>query len=504
MKIISLVSLVIMLAGCAALASCATPTGYNPNSSVLYGTANAVAAQETAGSYRVTSTAGAVMAQATGTAVAATQQAQSAASATAEAIAVQTTATSESLSFRATEQAISSQATYSSIAAGATGTAVYQAAQVEQRLIADEAARLANQRQSEQVWLIAKITAFVLFVLGVTVALVLFAYGRYNLSRPVEFDGGDGRKTMALPSGQYQVMPARPLALPAPQPPEINAEPIQLPRLESGHVMIVGVTGDGKSMALREIVAHRDNTTVLDPHDTPGAWGRANVIGGGRNFEAIRHFMAWMQDELNRRAQARAGGQRQFDKMTVATEEMPAIMKAGGHEIRDTWQMWMREGRKFGLFMVVVSQSTRVETLGIKGEGDLLENFDHVIELATSAVKHYPDLVAGMERPAVLRSRIRTQPVIIPYDPRRDPESPLFLTAGHQVHQPPQEIIDIDGIPVSPAMIQEIISMKRNGASGRAIERAVMGYEGGQAYKIVAAVLEQYFDAVNGRFPAIQ
>lgn len=499
MKPIILISLAILV-----LAACAPTTGapaYNPNSSALYGTAGAVAAQETAVAGQLTSTASAVVAQATGTAVSATQQAQAAASATAEVVAAQTTGTSESLAFRATEQALNVEATYSAIAANATATDVALQALFVERGAVDEAARLANERQQEQMWSAAKMTVFVLLGLGGAFLLVMAGWRFYNLSRPIKMDDGQ----FILPANQYQIMPARPLALPAPEDTEINPEPIQLPRLEKGHVMIVGVTGDGKSMALREIIDHRQNVTVLDPHYTPGAWGQARAIGGGRDFEAIKDFMNWMQDELNRRAQARAvDGQRQFEELTVATEEMPAIISASDRAVRKMWMEWMREGRKFGLFMVVVSQSTRVETMGIKGEGDLLNNFNYVIELASSASQNYPDLVAGMERPAILRSRNRVQPVIIPYDPRRDPESPLFLTAGNQMHQPPQEIIEIEGVPVSPAMIHQIVTMRRAGESQRAIENEVFGYMGGQAHTIVKQILDEYVDAVNGRFPAIQ
>ena len=477
------------------LTSCATPQTYtNPDSSALYGTAGAAAVQETAAANQTTATA-----------IAATQQAQNAATATAESIAAQTTATSESLAFQATEQAMHSQATYNAIAANATGTAVHQLAQAEQRLIADETTRLANQRQNEQVWTIVKVTITILVGSGAAFLLVMLGWRLYNLSRPVEMNDGSGHTVTALPSGQYQIMSGpRRMALPEPSEQIANSAPIDLPRLDKGHVLIVGVTGDGKSMALREIVDHRQNVTVLDPHYTPGAWGQAKAIGGGRDFNAIAQYMTWMQEELTRRSQARNSGQRQFEELTVATEEMPAIIGASDKSARKLWMQWMREGRKFGLFMVVVSQSTRVETMGIKGEGDLLDNFNHVIELASSARKHYPELVAGMERPAVLRSRNQVQPIVIPYDPRRDPESPQFQTALSQHTQtvPTYPMTQINGVPVSPSMIRQIITMKRAGDSNRTIEEEVMGYTGGQAYQIVKQILEQYFDAVNGRLPA--
>jgi hypothetical protein len=64
----------------------------------------------------------------------------------------------------------------------------------------------------------------------------------------------------------------------------------------------------------------------------------------------------------------------------------------------------MAAGRAQGraMFFVVSTQSTRVRTLGIRGEGDLLENFNYVLVLGKLAVNPIPgpDPTAWNGRPS--------------------------------------------------------------------------------------------------------
>jgi hypothetical protein len=141
-------------------------------------------------------------------------------------------------------------------------------------------------------------------------------------------------------------------------------QPVPLPKMDIGHVLIVGETGAGKSTAMRALLAHRQQVVVLDPHAGPGDWPGGVVKGSGRNFTEIGEFMEYMIDELSKRAEQRRQGVNQFMPMTVATDEMPAIASELGPAVYQNWQKWMREGRKFGLYIVVSTQSTRVKTMG--------------------------------------------------------------------------------------------------------------------------------------------
>ncbi|MBK8985363.1 MAG: ATP-binding protein [Chloroflexi bacterium] len=437
-------------------------------------------------------------AQATQQALMVTQTAVAIATATAQTIAQAQTATTESITVRASEQALSAEATFSAIAAQATGTAVAQAAIAEQHLVEDEARRLALQRQSEAAALEYRQTMNRLkpyFWGGLVLALVILAggvgYHLYQRSRPITVTDVSGPRVL-IPANSWQVLPARPSqrALPAPaEEGETAVTPIPLPPLIHGHILIAGETGSGKSTAMLAVLRRRPQVVVLDPHDTPGSWGNAQVIGGGRDFESIGRYMQQMRLMLSQRYSQRAQGMAQFEPLTVATDEMPAIVAALGRQVDEVWREWLREGRKVGLFFVVSTQSTRVKTLGIRGEGDLLENFNYVLLLGKLAVTQYPDLARPMDWPAILRTNRGIRPVHI----ERTPAQPTGPQAGNSpifIAPVPQPTDFADPNNLTETIRERIRQLARELPSQAAVERAVFGYNGGAAYRAVKEVLD--------------
>jgi hypothetical protein len=461
-----------------ALAGCATPGGtavyqpqvncYIPPGSApeAVGTLTTRCQQDAQGTIQAQAIATRQSVDATAQAVqAATQQAQAIAQSTAVAV----TSTTESLQFRATEQALAFeqanatatmaaqqmwlQATGTAVAlqAAAQGTAEAQRAQNIQMVQEDTARMLANQRQREAFWNAAYpwIVAVLLLVLVGGVGFWLFLQWRNRQPvMQVVIDNGNGmRQSIPLirdPKGGYRHLPGilphqgGRLALPEPEVVETAVEAVPLPKLDIGHVLIVGETGAGKSTAMRALLAHRQQVVVLDPHAAPGDWQGAQVLGGGRNFTQIGEFMDWMVDELSSRAEQRRNGQTSFPPLTVATDEMPAIANELGKDIYANWQRWMREGRKFGLYIVVSTQSTRVKTMGIEGEGDVLNNFAGIVYLGKAAVEQYPELAQPMEWPAVLRTKRGARPVIIPHNPDGPSQPSSRVVEPPQIHLPPR------------------------------------------------------------------
>jgi hypothetical protein len=409
----------------------------------------------------------AVQAQATRQVQAATavaiQQSTAQALAIAESTAVAAAATSENLVVRQTEQAMAFQQSDATATAAAqqmwlqaTGTAVAvqasalataeaQRAENVAMVQRDTQQMLENQRAREAFWNRAYpwIVTVVLLVLVVGTGFWLFLQWRNRQPvMQVIFDNGNGRQTIPIirdAHGGYRHLPGTlphqggRLALPAgDEVVETAVEPIPLPKLDIGHVLIVGETGAGKSTTMRALLAHRQQAVVLDPHAGPDDWPGMQVLGGGRNFTQISEFMDWMVDELSNRAEQRRNGQTAFPPLTVATDEMPAIANELGKDVYANWQRWMREGRKFGLYIVVSTQSTRVKTMGIEGEGDVLNNFAGIVYLGKTAVEEYPELASSMEWPAVLRTKRGPRPVIIPHNP----DAPTYPSS--RVVEPPQ------------------------------------------------------------------
>jgi hypothetical protein len=297
--------------------------------------------------------------------------------------------------------------------------------------------------------------------------------------------------------------------LPPPTIPQLPPPVRELPPITEGHVLFAGPSGAGKSTAMRAILQHRQNVTVLDPHAAPGEWNAARVIGMEGNFNEIAEFFGWMDAELDRRMGLRGRGEQLvFEPVTVATDEMPAIAeRLGRNEANRSWVSWVRQGRKFGLFVMISTQSTRVKTLGIAGEGDLVRQFQAVVNLGSEAVSKFPDLLQDAPVGTAVIELAGQQPRVIriPHVPAFSgangaaadffrPRPPMVVEQpanGTHGRDPAAQGLDTEYGFVPAHEVAEILGYGRNMSSLRGVAYNVYGSTGGAGFYKTRAVLEQ-------------
>jgi hypothetical protein len=411
-------------------------------------------------------------------------------------------ATVQSGAATATRDALAAEQLRLGIAATATADAAALAFQEQQaaKALAAKQAEIDRTAMWTRLW--PWIVGIVAAAVGLALVLVAgtWAVGYLRRTRPQQ--AGDVW-VMLGPGGPVALnRPALnrpPAQLPAELPPApiTVTSPVEpLPRLATGHVLIAGPSDAGKSTAMRALLAGRRNVVALDPHYTDAeGWGAAvRVIGAGRDYDAIRAYMDGMGRTLKERYEQRRDGRADFEPLTVAVDEMPSIVDAVGRDIAQTWRQWLREGRKVGLFLVLATQSTRVRTLGIEGERDLLENFSWVLALGETARREYPAAAAGLERPAVLVTKGMSRPVIIPHV-RPEPSRVEGAEPGAALIPPPLVREKADPRAMRPEDADRIRELLAAGWSQRAVELELFGYNGGAAWETVAQFADREPDA---------
>lgn len=490
----------------------------------VWSAAGTAQAEETRRVERATVEAAEANAQATRSAEGATAQAIQAAGATSAAysttMAQEATATAGAQQVAATAQAASATATWAALLAR------QQQLAIEATATADAAALFFQQEQANKAlaarqaeidraamwdrmtpWLVGTAVFAVVAVLVIGAGTV--AYIHLRRTRPVQAGdtwvmiGPGGPQVLSRPPALLPARATTPL-LPAPITVTGPEAPIPLPRPRQGHVLVAGPTEAGKSTAMRFILEARRDVVVLDPHSTTKDWGQARIIGAGRNYEEIGNYIYGMREELTGRYAERARGKTDFPLRTVAIDEMPSIVDALGRDrdIATIWRQWLREGRKVGLFLMVSTQSLRVKTLGIEGEGDLLENFALTLAMGPLAQREYGSLVAGMEWPAVAVVRGRPQPVVIPHvlspadsvlpagDLDGDGDEDAILLPPSRFTPLPQVAAKADPKQMRPEDEQRIRDLLAAGWSQRQVELDLFGYNGGDAWAAVRRVID--------------
>lgn len=542
---------ILFIAGCAGSGS--TAVSNNPQKLIQYSQATMSAAQmaldsTAAADARATAQAQAATAQAwlsqTAVAADATREAQiiaDAATIEAQAIADQATreaeATRQSLEIEQTAVALQMSIDEATRQAGAVAYAAAVTIAAEetreaQRVLNVEMARAAQVKRDQSALFWANVRYLLTAVLIVVVIIAIIIMVLLAISRvrkvndqPVQQfrDENQNMNILVIPRGLFssdvrtignpRIAPT-PTAglLPASTQPLIEIKPIK-----SGHMLIAGNSGSGKSSAMRWAIQHRSGSVVVvDPHAAIDEWNADRVIGRGGDFDGIAAYFQEMRSELKERmairGRARNGERLRFPQLTVATDELPAIVSTLGNDGKQAWIEWIEQGRKFGLFVILSSQSTRVKSLGIDGKGDLREQFSAVLSLGSEALRRFPDAASGMNRPAILEleNSPNVQRVSIPFVPAFMGSRQELITAGSNgaIIQQPEPANEPVAVPVETAVsgietdrgfvpadeVQSILDSWKSfeKPSLRKVAKAIYSSTGGIGFYKVRAVLEAH------------
>src|SRR5215469_617035 len=169
-----------------------------------------------------------------------------------------------------------------------------------------------------------------------------------------------------------------------------SGEHIFVPVAKLWHVALAGATGHGKSSLMRLLMAQlcslQLSVVLLNPHytiydlDQDEDWTPFTPYLKRDPLECaemanIETMLRWMAtDLLPRRIERKRRGQSAGKPFFFILDEFPDIKD----EIKDAPALiskLLRQGRKYGIYLIVASQGYDVKTLGVEGEGGIRKCF---------------------------------------------------------------------------------------------------------------------------------
>jgi hypothetical protein len=254
------------------------------------------------------------------------------------------------------------------------------------------------------------------------------------------------------------------------------------------HILIIGETGSGKSVAAKAILTARakrgEDIIILDPHARPNTWSGLDAVGKGRDYQAIEQMISILQLELDRRYKEYSADDNYNPKrLNIFVDEVPSIAS-----YCESWQEFFTviscEARKVNMSLICLSQSRLVDMLGIKGRSDIRENFSE-LSLGDKAVKLVKDL-AGKEYPAALEVDGKVMAVDTSMLPALGAteisEGVLWVPPATLTQQKPVQRLTEASITLAPLSDEEQVKINDwadDGVSRRGIARKLYVLRGG-------------------------
>jgi len=283
------------------------------------------------------------------------------------------------------------------------------------------------------------------------------------------------------------------------------------------HLMLVGGTGSGKSTIARALLAARAQTdaiVILDPHGRMdytdpeqyhlNDWLGLVSVGAGRDFAAIERMITTIHAEFQRRS---VPGNKLGQGITVFIDEVPAIVSetddAMGYVVK-----WIREIRKYGIRIILLTQGKEVKTLGIEGEGSIRDSLQTVLlgghakgvpgnEHAgqyAGALVNGNTYSAKEDAHAIDTSGVPSLPVrqldeLVVWQPDAALLTATTTTEGPKLLEIGQKNSSSSGL--TPEQVARVLALHDEQRSLSAIAKSVIGYTGGGALDKVRVVLSE-------------
>jgi len=257
---------------------------------------------------------------------------------------------------------------------------------------------------------------------------------------------------------------------------DMNGNHLFVPVRSLWHIALAGATGYGKSSLMRLVMAQlcslRLPIVLLNPHymiydrDHQEDWTPYTPYLKRDPMECkdmayIETVLRWMVgDLLEKRKQRAARGESPGRPFFFVLDEFPDI-KA---EIKDAPTLvgkLLRQGRKYGIYLIVASQDYSVKTLGVEGEGGIRKCFRTIFyvggdpvsvkELLNKKVSEIPENDLG-QGTIMLKCATINDPIMV-HVPYLDNES-LYLLLGPTTYVPPvakeEPVNELEGSNISP------------------------------------------------------